>query len=481
MSWKSENFGFKLTSALLRFALGLFLSLLFCNLPAQAALTLKTPQPEISQLEISQLDTPPKRLLVTTAADSGQGSLRWAIERANLNPDANLIDLGQLNQPIRLRSSLPSITSDLTITGVTTTGTTTGSTISGEGSQRLLTIERGTVTLKHLLMADGLALGGAETAAEGAGLLINGGMVKLEHLQFIHNRAIGGSPTTVPRRTAEALQTRIQADKNDFDVNRGGIVGINGISLPNLDGLDLDSDGIRIDSSQARYRANRGAVAGVSGVGIGGIGSIAFAGGGGIGGLGNAGNGGDGGQGGEDGGDGGKGGNGGNGGIGLFKNLNIWDDQGGIGTAVFSGGSGFGGIGNAGNGGKGGIAQSPTAAGGEGGDGGEGGSGSFGSSPEPFWGNRGQIWLAGGSRLAANASGGAIFIRSGHLVLSDTRFEANQAIAAPLGQGKGGALYVAAGAEVIALDPPIFSGNLASQAQDQPADNSDIYGIIQVE
>jgi hypothetical protein len=66
-------------------------------------------------------------------------------------------------------------------------------------------------------------------------------------------------------------------------------------------------------------------------------------------------------------------------------------------------------------------------------------------------------------------------------VLSDTRFEAIQAVAAPLGQGKGGALYVAAGAEVIALDPPIFSGNLASQTQDQPADNSDIYGIIQVE
>ncbi|MEM9162706.1 MAG: hypothetical protein AAGC54_06500, partial [Cyanobacteria bacterium P01_F01_bin.4] len=85
--------------------------------------------------------------------------------------------------------------------------------------------------------------------------------------------------------------------------------------------------------------------------------------------------------------------------------------------------------------------------------------------------------------------GGAIFIRSGSLILNQVRFEHNVAIAgtgSSPGQGKGGALFITPKipltqtvAKVIVLgELPEFLDNTASDAAGIPTDNHDVYGAI---
>ncbi|WAL61399.1 DUF4347 domain-containing protein [Thermocoleostomius sinensis] len=463
-----------------------------------------------------------KQITVTTTDDAGTGSLRWAIEQSNTSLEDDFIDLSQISGTIRLQQSLPAIRSNLTLAG------NGDDIISGNQSHRVLYVDRGNVAIRNLTIADGLALGshgidGAGGAAGlGGGLFVNSGRVMLSQVTFVNNRAVGGDGTVQTEtgensvedegRSAMALQTTIAADKNRLTVSQGGIVGINGISLPDLDRVALGEQGVRIDSNRDQYRADRGAIAGVNGIGIGGIGTIAFGGGGGFGGFGNAGNGGNGGNGGTEGGNGGNGGNGGDGGTGVFSTFDIWGKQ-GVGTAVFGGGGGFGGLGNAGNGGEGGDAKAPIADGGNGGQGGRGGNGGFGggggsggsggnggilSTPGAsgmpgdggFGGGNGSTGGGGGAGL-----GGAIFVRSGSLTLYNTTFERNQAIGgagANNGQGKGGAIFIVTEAlkdhakvattpQVIAFDRlPTFVNNQASHADDHAMDNPDVYGIIAV-
>lgn len=214
-----------------------------------------------------------------------------------------------------------------------------------------------------------------------------------------------------------------------------------------------ENTAIRLEKQ--RYTLNRGAMAGINGIGGGGIGTIAFAGGGGFGGLGNAGN----------------GGSGGDGGISIFGGSGPQGDLGTLGGATFSGGGGLGGVGNAGNGGGGGDAQTPTATGGNGGNGG-------------FGGGTGAMNQGGGG----GGLGGAIFLKAGRLILNNTVFEGNGAIAgegANLGQGKGGAIFVPGARgdrprrnpQVRVLGQfPTFIGNRDAEAT--ATDNPDWYGAI---
>jgi hypothetical protein len=464
-----------------------------------------------------------KQLTVTTTGDAGDGSLRWAIEQSNASPEDDLIDLSQVSGTIQLQQSLPPITSNLTLVG------NGDDIISGNQAHRVLYVDRGDVAIRNLTIADGLAIGGdgvngaGGAAGLGGGLFVNSGRVVLSQVAFVNNRAVGGEGTArlenlgndleEDRRSATALQTTIAADKNRLNVNQGGIVGVNGISLPDLDRVALGEQGIRIDSNRDQYRADRGAIAGVNGIGIGGIGTIAFGGGGGFGGFGNAGNGGDGGDGGSEGGNGGNGGNGGDGGTGVFSTFDVWGKQ-GVGTAVFGGGGGFGGLGNAGNGGEGGDAKAPVADGGNGGQGGRGGNGGFGGGGGSggLGGKGGTIGIPGESGMpglggfgggngrsnfggGGGGLGGAIFVRSGSLTLHNTTFANNQAIGgagAHDGQGKGGAIFVVTEAlkeaahvtiapRVVAFDRlPTFMNNRASHADDQAIDNADVYGVVEV-
>lgn len=450
---------------------------------------------------------PPSKLIqVTTTADSGIGSLRWAIAQANTTPDPEVIDLSQVSGTFLLRNSLPPILSSLSILG------DGNDTISGDNLHRVFTIERGTVTLKVLTIANGVAKGtdgqrGAGGAAGmGGGLFIENGDVMLQQVTFRHNRAIGGNGSYAPS------QSQITERKQDVEVNRGAIVSINGISLNEGDLPNIEPKEFFIHLERDRLRANRGAIAGVNGIGIGGIGSIAFGGGGGFGGFGNAGNGGNGGNGGANSGNGGNGGNGGDGGTGIFGSFGLWDRQGGIGTVAFGGGGGFGGFGNAGNGGNGGNAVAAIASGGNGGNGGNGGfgggggSGGFGGkggkvgvsgkTGQPgrggFGGGKGVVGFGGGG----GAFGGALFVRSGHVTLVETTFVGNTAIAgdgAESGQGKGGAIFILPDAlkqkahvrvapSVISLGKwPNFTDNMASHALNTADDNLDIYGTLIVQ
>lgn len=463
---------------------------------------------------------------VTSAANNGVGSLRWAINQANEYPNDDLIELSGISGAIVLSSRLPKITSNLMIVG------NGNDIISGNHAHQVLAVERGAVTLSHLTIADGLAQGSSGrngvggSAGMGGGLLIKGGMVTLDTVRFVNNKAIGGEGTAHnidsqrteiqpfdrqqrdPQPNFRAVNSSIQTSKSKFKVNRGAILGVNGVSFT-PDPLDAKATPITIGTHDEKLWANRGAIAGMNGIGIGGIGSIAFAGGGGFGGFGNAGNGGNGGNAGANSGNGGDGGDGGNGGVGIFGRFGLGENQGGIGTVAFGGGGGFGGFGNAGNGGNGGNTSPEMANGGNGGSGGNGGfgggggagglggfGGTVGHAGNPgqggFGGSAGGLGFSG----SGGGFGGAIFIRAGRLILRDTAFEHNAAIGGAgimTGQGKGGAIFVVTedlkeqigrliSPKVISLKQlPQFVENVASDAGQTSIDNADIYGIVDVE
>ncbi len=447
-----------------------------------------------------------KQLQVTTLNDDGDGSLRWAIAEANASPEDDVIDLNRVSGKIALQAPLPAIAGNLMIRA------DGNDTLSGENAHRVLSVDWGEVTLARLTIANGLARGsngfnGAGGAAGmGGGLFVKEGTITLNEVAFVHNRAVGGSGTPHTRD----IGSQITSDKNKFEVNRGAIIGINGISFSDLDNLNPTTDEVKIATNANKFNVNRGAIANVNGIGVGGIGSIAFGGGGGFGGFGNAGNGGNGGNGGANGGNGGNGGDGGNGGVGIFGAMGIWEGEGAIGTIAFGGGGGFGGFGNGGNGGNGGNAVM-VATGGNGGNGGNGGFGGGGGSGG-FGGQGGKGAIAGkpgkpgqGGFGAGNGGlgfggsgggfGGAIFIRSGSLILNNTRFENNHAIAGSgihPGLGKGGAIFaipetlkdeaaIARVPHITSLkSPPLFISNSASNAGTTPTDNANIYGQITI-
>ncbi|MEM6449994.1 MAG: hypothetical protein AAF703_06750 [Cyanobacteria bacterium P01_D01_bin.105] len=473
-----------------------------------------------------------KPLQVTTTADTGLGSLRWAITQANARPDDDVIDLSGIEGTIALQSPLPALASNLTLQGNNQGNRTV---ISGEERFRVLQIDHGDITIRDLTLANGRALGadgingGGGSAGMGGGLLINRGAVRLVRVQFLNNQAIGGSGSQqLPRQIA--IQAQQLAQPKKLETNRGAVSRISGVSLaalpetafPAIELPDLLLEklpDLSMTTDKGKKTVNRGAVSDVNGIGVNGIGSIVFGGGGGFGGFGNAGNGGNGGNAGVNGGNGGNGGDGGNGGTGIFGSFGRWDEDGSIGAITFGGGGGFGGFGNAGNGGNGGNATTDIANGGDGGNGGNGGfgggggAGGFGGNGGEtnagfggqggFGGEDGALGYGGGG----GGFGGGIFVRSGSLVLNRVRFENNVALAAaPLrklakgqekAQGKGGAIFILPAALISAEpsspvrskrvpskhvlsmgEPPTFVNNLAADAIGSQRDNNDVYGEI---
>jgi hypothetical protein len=85
---------------------------------------------------------------VTTLNDSGEGSLRAAIEAANSSAGADTI-IFEVSGTITLASTLPAITSELTIDG-----TGQNITISGQG-KAILVVDSGFLTVKGLTLTSG--------------------------------------------------------------------------------------------------------------------------------------------------------------------------------------------------------------------------------------------------------------------------------------------------------------------------------------
>jgi len=140
---------------------------------------------------------------VSSALDSGVGTLRAAITSAELNPGADSITFTlALPATITLASTLPTITQDLLIDGP---GTAAQLVISGGDAVRVFRVEGGTVTIQDVTIADGLARGtdGADAVGNlggggggglggGAGLYLNGGTLTLQNVVFAGNVARGG-------------------------------------------------------------------------------------------------------------------------------------------------------------------------------------------------------------------------------------------------------------------------------------------------
>ena len=119
--------------------------------------------------------------------------------------------------------------------------------------------------------------------------------------------------------------------------------------------------------------------------------------------------------------------------------------------------------------------------GGGGGAGGYGGQGGRAGKPGlgGFGGSNGSLGFGGGG----GAFGGAIFLRSGNLLLYKTSFENNQTLAGlgkNPGLGKGGAIFALGDnlAKVSFLgEMPDFTDNFASNAGNTTSDNLNIYGF----
>jgi hypothetical protein len=397
---------------------------------------------------------------VTSSADTeAVGTLRWAISQANQTREDDLITLTQPSTPIVLTRPLPIIRSNVFLHGQ-------GGSISGQEQFRVLQTQGSHLVIRDMTIRDGWAEGNdgfgnaGGAAGLGGGLLIEDARVTLNHVRFVNNRAAGGHGGDRPPWPAGHPAGHITQENLKLKVNRGALTGINGLSLTSDETLPMPPEGLQISGTREKLSANRGAIAGVNGIGVNGIGSIAFGGGGGFGGFGNAGNGGNGGNAGTAGGNGGNGGDGGNGGVGIFGSFGRWDADGGIGTIAYGGGGGFGGFGNAGNGGNGGNLDASMAQGGHGGNGGNGGfggggggggyggqggyGGSAGSAGSPgvggYGGGDGDVGYGGGGA----GLGGAIFLKSGRLILHKTDFDHNVAIAgsgAHPGVGEGSAIF----------------------------------------
>jgi hypothetical protein len=377
--------------------------------------------------------------LVTSAADSGPGTLRDILAQANLLPGVNGIQFAlPATGPhtIILQTPLPAVTGKVRILGPSDSPLT----VDGGGVCRPLFLDGGTLVLDNFTLAHGLGKGGDGLGGGGGGagmggaLFVNSGSLSLFRMAFQSNQAVGGS------------------------------------SFPGSDGENGGGGGFGGDSPAA---GGAGADGGLLG-GLGGPGQL------------------DGTEYGGDasGGSGGAGGGAARGGP-LTAPVAGWADNEFGGGGSFGGGGGFsvgpmggGGLSEfgGGGGGSGGIVLGAVLAGGAGGEarwfGGDGGKGD-GTSPA-----RG----GGGAGL-----GGAIFLRAGSLAMYQCSFTDNHAVAGSgddtgtslqaLAQGKGGAVFIFAYDTVNKaplyldlLQAQSWSSNTApDQMESSTYDNDDYY------
>ena len=418
--------------------------------------------------------------VVTSAADSGAGSLRQAIIDANAAGGSNSITFslpaGSTTIPVVPLASggggpLPAITSNLTVDGAGVPGLT----IDGQSASRVFFVEAGTVTIENLTIANAHATGGAGANGGGGGLgagaaiFVNAGATTVINVNFTNDAVSGGTGGAATRGSTGASSG-----------GGGGLGGSGGAAVDGSGGGGGYSGG---GGGGGGYSSTAGGAGGSGPGGAGGTGGSPGSAGapgvsGGVGGAGSSGRGGGGGGGGTDGGTGGNsttgGGGGGGGGGGLTAGsggaggstaaAGAGTVGGGGGGAAYSSGSGGAG-GDFGGGGGGSIASGSVggaggfggggggayvAAGGAGGFGGGGGGGST-AGHGGIGGGTGATSPIGGGGGGA-AFGGAVFVRNGATlvigtsVAGDAAFTGNTATAGA-GAG-GGANGAAAGSDL---------------------------------
>ena len=352
------------------------------------------------------------QFVVTTTADSGPGSLRDAINQANVAGGTITFNL-PANSTIATSAAngaLPPINNNVTIDGSGSSGLV----ISGGNANRVFFVLSGTVAISNLTIANGSAQGGAGASGvapgggglgAGGAIFVNAGSTTVSNVAFSNNTATGG-----------AAGVGLRPGSGTAGGGGGGGLGGSGGS----GGQDAGGGGGGFSGgggggggSNNGSRFLSGGAGGSGPGGSGGNGSDGTSGGAGQNGI-NGGSGGAGRPGGggfsTGGGGGGGGVNGGNGGDGSTSNVNGGGGGGGGGLAGGAGGVGGsqpgspnGTNGTLGGGGGGAAAGSSTA--GNGGDfGGGGGGTNFDSAGSGGYGGGG-----GGSGFAAASAGNGGF------------------------------------------------------------------------
>jgi len=155
----------------------------------------------------TSLETPPFDLepvdqawVVTSAADSGPGTLRDVLAMANAAPGLNGIQFnlsgaGEGPYRITLGSGLPPVTGRICILGPFGSPLT----VDGGGACRPLFLDGGTLVLDNFTLAHGLGKGGdglgggGGAAGMGGAIFMNAGSLDLRRMAFQGNQALGGS------------------------------------------------------------------------------------------------------------------------------------------------------------------------------------------------------------------------------------------------------------------------------------------------
>ncbi|WP_026733382.1 choice-of-anchor Q domain-containing protein [Fischerella sp. PCC 9605] len=173
---------------------------------------------------------------VTTAADSGEGSLRAAIASAEAG-DTIKFASSLSNQTIKLNSGELSITKNLTIDG----GGAANLTISGENASRVFDLEKqSNVTLRNLNIANG------KTTKEGGGIRVDfGGTITVDNCQFSNNRAgKGGAIHLGLNGKATVLNSRF--DSNDGTLAKSpfsaGAIATAGVGVLTVKGCEFTNN-----------------------------------------------------------------------------------------------------------------------------------------------------------------------------------------------------------------------------------------------
>src|SRR5262249_39803647 len=117
--------------------------------------------------------------------DGSAGTLRWAINQANADPDPDTIDF-RVTGTIRLGgAALPAITGDVTITGPGAANLT----VAAHGASRVLVVNGGaTLRVSGLTLANGAAAAG--------GVVFNAGSLTLD-ADTLTGATANGSPGTL--------------------------------------------------------------------------------------------------------------------------------------------------------------------------------------------------------------------------------------------------------------------------------------------
>jgi len=96
----------------------------------------------------------PLEITVTSNLDTDkQGTLRWAINEANISKKPTIINLSSIKEAIKLEETLPTINTDLIIKG------NQKNIIDGQNNNRIFKIKEGNILISDLQIINGLSQG----------------------------------------------------------------------------------------------------------------------------------------------------------------------------------------------------------------------------------------------------------------------------------------------------------------------------------